>query len=300
MNSPRPHAVQKWVLAARPKTLWAAVGPVMIGTAMAHGDGSMHGYSALACLAGAILLQIGTNFCNDYADFKKGADSTSRVGPARAVASGWITPGQMFQATILVFVLAAIVCGYLVYRGGWPFIILGVLSITAGIIYTAGPYPLAYVGLGDLFVLVFFGPVAVAGTYYVQTTEFSWLPVLAGLGPGLLSVAILTVNNLRDVEGDREAGKRTLIVRFGVMFGRIEYALCIITAAAIPLLLVYLSGPSRSNSLVASLLIFAAWPVLRLVFTRSGRELNPGLGMTALLLLVYSMSFSMGWLMTGS
>jgi len=300
MNSTRPHVIQKWVLAARPKTLWAAVGPVMIGTAMAHGEGGMHGYSAWGCLIGAILLQIGTNFCNDYADFKKGADSSGRVGPARAVASGWISPAQMLNATILVFALAAIICGYLAYRGGWPVILLGILSIAAGIIYTAGPYPLAYVGLGDLFVLVFFGPVAVAGTYYLQTTEFSWLPALAGLGPGLLSVAILTVNNLRDVEGDRAVGKRTLVVRFGVLFGRVEYASCIIIAAVIPLLMVYLSGPSRSNSLVASLIIIAAWPVLRLVFLRSGRDLNPGLGMTALLLLVYSLSFSMGWLMTGS
>jgi len=292
--------MQKWILAARPKTLWAAVGPVMIGTAMAHGDGRMHGLSALACLLGAMLLQIGTNFCNDYADFKKGADTPSRVGPARAVASGWITPAHMLNATILVFILAAMVCGYLVYRGGWPFIILGVASIAAGIIYTAGPYPLAYVGLGDLFVLVFFGPVAVAGTYYVQTHEFSWLPVVAGFGPGFLSVAILTVNNLRDVEGDRAAGKRTLIVRYGMTFGRIEYVTCVVLAAALPLLLVYLAGPSRSNAWAACLIVFAAWPVFRLIFTRSGRELNPGLGMTALLLLVYSMTFSMGWLMTGS
>lgn len=179
-------------------------------------------------------------------------------------------------------------------------IVLGVVSIAAGIIYTAGPYPLAYLGLGDLFVVVFFGPVAVAGTHYVQTVEWSWLSALAGVGPGLLSVAILTVNNLRDVDGDREAGKRTLAVRFGTTFARIEYVACILIAAMLPLVLVKLAGPSRSNALVACLLVFAAWPVIRLVFTRSGRELNPGLGMTALLLLLYCISFSLGWLITGS
>jgi len=300
MSTSAPGLIQRWVLAARPKTLWAAVGPVMIGTALAHGDGGMHLSSAIAALLGAILLQIGTNFCNDYADFTKGADSPSRVGPARAVASGWITPRQMFNATVLIFLLAAMVCGYLVLRGGWPFLVLGVVSILAGIVYTAGPYPLAYLGLGDLFVLFFFGPVAVAGTYYVQTLEFSWIPVAAGLGPGLLSVAILTVNNLRDVDGDREAGKKTLAVRFGEKFARFEYAFCLVAASILPFWLVHLAGPSRKNALVASLILFAGWPVLRLVFTRKGRELNPGLGMTALMLLVYSISFSIGWLIPAS
>ena len=292
--------LKHWIMAARPKTLWAAVGPVMIGSALAQGDGGFHAPSAWACLLGAMLLQIGTNFCNDYADFIKGADTPHRVGPARAVASGWITPRQMHVATWIAFGLAACVCGYLVMRGGWPLIVVGVLSILAGVIYTAGPYPLAYRGLGDAFVLVFFGPVAVAGTYYVQTGAWSWLPVWAGIGPGLLSVAILTVNNLRDVETDRQAGKRTLAVRFGRGFARAEYAACILLAAALPFWLVKLGGPMRQNALVASMILFAAWPVLRLVFTRSGRDLNPGLGMTALLLLVYSISFSMGWMMVPS
>ncbi|HMO52260.1 MAG TPA: 1,4-dihydroxy-2-naphthoate polyprenyltransferase [Kiritimatiellia bacterium] len=286
-----------WILAARPKTLWAAVGPVMIGTAMAQGEGLAHGPVAAACLLGAILLQIGTNFSNDYSDFMKGADTPDRVGPARAVASGWITPSQMLIATWVTFSLAALVCGYLVMRGGWPLLALGAISIAAGLAYTAGPYPLAYRGLGDLFVLIFFGPVATAGTYYVQTQAFSWAPVLAGLGPGLLSVAILTVNNLRDVEGDRKAGKKTLVVRFGPKYGRFQYAACVVLASAIPYAVVALFAPMRGNTLMSCLILFAAWPVMRLVFTRTGRDLNPGLGMTALLLLVYSMTFSMGWLM---
>lgn len=288
--------MKHWLLAARPKTLWAAVGPVMIGTAMAHGEGGAHLPTAMACLLGAVLLQIGTNFSNDYADFMKGTDTPNRVGPARAVASGWVTPRQMLVATIVVFVLAALVCGYLMTRGGWQLLVLGVVSILAGLAYTAGPFPLAYLGLGDLFVLVFFGPVATAGTYYVQTQSFAWLPVLAGLGPGLLSVAILTVNNLRDIEGDRLAGKRTLAVRLGVTFARIEYAACVLLAAAVPYVMVAFFAPTRRNALMACLLVVAAWPVMRLVFTRSGRALNPGLGRTALLLLVYSLTLSLGWL----
>lgn len=295
MANTSPGIVQCWLLAARPKTLWAAVGPVMIGTALALGDQHLHIESALAALAGAMLLQIGTNFCNDYADFKKGADTDQRVGPSRAVASGWITPRHMLFATVLVFFLAAVVCGYLVSRAGWPFVVLGVVSILAGIIYTAGPYPLAYLGLGDLFVFVFFGPVAVLGTYYVQALEFSSIALYAGIGPGLLSVAILTVNNLRDIQSDAVAGKKTLAVRFGPTFARIEYVTCIVLASALPFWLVILGGQARKNAIMASLLLFAAWPVMRLVCTRSGRELNPGLGMTAMLLLVYCMTLSIGW-----
>jgi 1,4-dihydroxy-2-naphthoate octaprenyltransferase len=298
MMTAAPGLIQRWLLAARPKTLWAAVGPVMIGTAMASTtEAGIHAPSAWLALAGAILLQIGTNFCNDYADFIKGADTERRTGPARAVASGWITPRQMLVATILVFALAALVCGALVLRAGWPLILLGVVSIVAGVLYTAGPYPLAYVGLGDLFVLVFFGPVATAGTYFVQTLEFTWLAAAAGIGPGFLSVAILTVNNLRDRVSDTEAGKRTLAVRFGAGFARIEYILCLLVAAVMPLVLVSWAGPQHRNALAATLILFASWPVIRLVMTRSGRELNPGLGMTALLLLAYSLAFSIGWAM---
>lgn len=285
-----------WFLAARPKTLWAAVGPVMIGTAMAAGDGGAHMISAVACLLGAMLLQIGTNFSNDYSDFIRGADTPERVGPARAVASGWITATQMRRATFITFALAAVVCGYLMVRGGWPLLLLGAISIAAGLAYTSGPFPLAYRGMGDVFVLIFFGPVATAGTYFVQAQLFSWLSVLAGLGPGLLAVAILIVNNLRDIEGDRVAGKKTLAVRFGVAFSRVQYVACIVLASVLPWFMVTQFAPSRRNAMMACLLFFAAWPVMRLVLTRRGRELNPGLGMTALLLLVYSMTFSFGWL----
>jgi 1,4-dihydroxy-2-naphthoate octaprenyltransferase len=288
--------LKHWISAARPKTLWAAVGPVAVGTAMAAGEGAADLRWAAVALLGAILLQIGTNFCNDLADHLKGADHAGRVGPARAVAMGWISPERMLVATVLTFSLAGLLCLAMVFHAGWPMLLLGAVSIAAGVAYTAGPYPLAYKGLGDLFVLVFFGPVAAAGTHYVQALTFSPLAALAGLGPGLLAVAILVVNNLRDIESDAIAGKRTLAVRFGARAARIEYTACILGAAALPFLLVHLDGPHRGNALVASMVAFAAWPVLRLVWTRTGAALNPGLGMTALMLLVYSLSFSLGWL----
>jgi hypothetical protein len=166
--------------------------------------------------------------------------------PARWPADGLPRDTCCF-ATVLVFFLAAVVCGYLVSRAGWPFVVLGVVSILAGIIYTAGPYPLAYLGLGDLFVFVFFGPVAVLGTYYVQALEFSSIALYAGIGPGLLSVAILTVNNLRDIQSDAVAGKKTLAVRFGPTFARIEYVTCIVLASALPFWLVILGGQARKK-----------------------------------------------------
>ncbi len=290
-----PGIILVWLQAARPKTLFAAVAPVLMGTAMAYADGSMHLPAALACLAGALLLQIGTNFSNDYADFVKGADTEERIGPVRATQAGLVSPGAMKTAAILTFVAAAAVCGYLVTRGGWPILALGILSILAGVAYTSGPYPLAYLGLGDLFVLIFFGPVAVAGTYYVQAQTFSWLPAAAGLAPGLLAVAILVVNNLRDIEGDRKAGKHTLAVRFGASFSRWQYTGCIVLAAAVPPLLIRFAGPGHVNAHVASLILLIAIPPIRMVFARSGRALNPLLGITSILLLTQSILFSIGW-----
>jgi len=201
--------IKTWVLAGRPKTLPAALVPVIMGTAMAYGDGVYHIPAALAALLGALLIQIGTNFVNDYADFKKGTDNGERIGPLRVTQAGLVTPTQMKFAIALVFFLTVLAGLYLVYRGGWPVVIIGVLSIVSGALYTAGPYPLGYLGLGDIFVLIFFGPVALAGTYYVQALTINWIVILAGLAPGLLSVAILTVNNLRDIDGDKSREKNT-------------------------------------------------------------------------------------------
>jgi 1,4-dihydroxy-2-naphthoate octaprenyltransferase len=297
MTITQPGPVATWLFAARPKTLLASVAPVTIGVAMAVSDRVFHVGSALAALLGALLLQIGTNFCNDYCDFIKGADTENREGPTRAVQAGLVTPQAMLRATVIVFLAAGMLATYLVSRAGFPILVIGVVSIACGVFYTAGPYPLAYVGLGDFFVLVFFGPVAVAGTYFVQAVAVPPAAVIvAGLAPGLISVALLTVNNLRDIDEDRVAGKRTLTVRFGAQFARIEYAACIGLAALIPVVLV----PWQSRgaySLIAVLVLIPAIPTIRRVFSESGGTgLNPALGQTARLLMIYSIIFSIGWI----
>ena len=205
MNESR---VQIWIMAARPKTLWAAVAPVAMGIAMAADAGGMHIPAALAALFGAVMIQIGTNLANDYFDYRKGTDQPGRLGPTRVTQAGLVTPHAMRIAITVTFSLAVVAGAYLVWRGGWPIVAVGLLSILFGFLYTAGPYPLGYNGLGDIFVLIFFGPVAVGGTYYVQTLDINTAVLIAGLAPGLFSVAILTVNNLRDIGTDAEAGKK--------------------------------------------------------------------------------------------
>ncbi|MBI3119171.1 MAG: 1,4-dihydroxy-2-naphthoate octaprenyltransferase, partial [Candidatus Hydrogenedentes bacterium] len=187
-------SLKTWLLAARPKTLWAGVSPVIIGSAMAWEAGAFHPAAALAALAGAVLIQIGANFANDYFDFIKGTDTAERVGPTRVTQAGLVTPRQMRNATALVLALAFLIGLYLASRGGWPILLIGLLSIAFAVLYTGGPFPLAYLGLGDLFVLIFFGLVAVSGTYYVQALQLPLAALLAGIAPGLFSTAILTVN----------------------------------------------------------------------------------------------------------
>ncbi len=286
-----------WVLAARPKTLWASVAPVVMGTALAAGDGRLHLLSAAVAFWCALLIQVGTNFANDYFDYLHGADSADRLGPTRATQAGLIPPHAMKRAFVLVFAVV-FVCGlYLVWRGGWPILLIGLLSILFGILYTGGPFPLGYLGLGDVFVLIFFGPVAVGGTYYVQAQSMNSTVLVAGLAPGLLSTALLTVNNLRDVVTDRRAGKRTLAVRFGEGFARVEYLLCIFLACAIPLWL-YWRHPERPAVLLALLALPMAWPAIRTVFReKPGPVFNQVLAHTGRLLLVFSILFSMGWVL---
>ena len=189
--------LEKWILAARPKTLWAAVAPVVVGTAMAYDAQRQHWPSALIALLCSVLIQIGTNLANDYFDHQKGADTPQRQGPLRVTQAGIISPRAMRRGIILVFAAACLAGLVLVWRGGWPIALIGISCILSGVLYTGGPYPLGYIGLGDLFVLIFFGPVAVGGTYYVQALAMEPVILLAGLGPGLLTTAILTVNNLR-------------------------------------------------------------------------------------------------------
>lgn len=285
-----------WLMAARPKTLVAAVAPVMIGTAMAVADDAAHLLSALAALMGAVFIQIGTNFCNDYCDFAKGADNEQRQGPTRAVQAGLISARAMVIATGAAFFVAGLFWVYLISRAGLPVVVIGVLAIASGVLYTAGPYPLAYLGLGDLFVLVFFGPVAVAGTYLVQTTELpSPAVVIAGLGPGLLSAGLLTVNNLRDVNEDRLAGKRTLAVRFGERYARIQYMACILCAAAVPPALVAWQGRGPYAVSATAVALLGIPTMRRVAMETGGPGLNPALGATARLLVLYSILFSVGW-----
>jgi len=286
-----------WILASRPKTLWAAISPVIIGTAMAYGEGKAHFLSAGLAGLSAIFIQIGTNFANDYFDFFKGADQEGRLGPTRVTQAGLVKPETMKIATILVFSMA-VLCGvFLMWRGGWPIITIGALSILFGILYTAGPYPLGYNGLGDIFVLVFFGIVAVGGTYYVQTLEINYLVLLAGLSPGLFSMAILTVNNLRDVKTDLKAGKLTLAVRFGENFARWEYLASVLIACIVPIVLFFVTS-SHLYALAASLVFVAAIPSIKTVFEKkSGEIFNHVLATTGKLLLIYSILFSLGWIL---
>lgn len=268
----------------------------MIGTAMAHADGAFHPASAVAALLAAVFIQIGTNFCNDYCDFRKGADK-ERIGPVRATQAGLVSPQAMLFATFLAFSGAVFAAMYLFVRGGWPVAAIGAASILSGILYTAGPKPLAYVGLGDVFVLVFFGPVAVAGTYYVQALNCTPASIVAGLSPGLLAVGILVVNNLRDLAGDAKACKRTLAVRFGARFTRIQYSLCVVAGCALSPAVLVLAQGARLSVLAGMCALCSAYPPLRRVWRHEGAALNPALGQTAKVLLLYAVMFSIGCLL---
>lgn len=290
-------SLKSWLLASRPKTLWAAISPVLIGTAMAHADGLSHWPSALAALLAAMLIQIGTNFANDYFDFVKGTDTAARIGPTRATQAGLIAPLTMRTAFIAVFAVAMLLGLYLVWRGGWIIVLIGSVSILLGVLYTATRWALAYTGFADLFVLVFFGPVAVGGTYYVQTLTIEPLVLLVGFAPGLISTAILTVNNLRDLEQDKKAGRKTLAVRFGGTFAKMEYVLTIVLACLIPLALsIFAAG--HLYAVFATCTIFTVIPAIRTVFFHNdGTALNNVLASTGKFLLFFSLAFSIGWIL---
>jgi 1,4-dihydroxy-2-naphthoate polyprenyltransferase len=294
LSTSPPSRLVVWTLAARPKTLWAAVAPVLVGTALAVEAGAAHAPAALSALVAALLIQIGTNFSNDYADFLKGADTHERKGPLRVTQAGLVAPATMKRATALVFTLAVVAGLYLIYRGGWPVLAIGVLSIAAGILYTSGRYALAYVGLGDLFVLVFFGPVAVGGTYYVQALDVGPEVLAIGLAPGLLAVAILLANNIRDVDEDRLAGKRTLVVRMGKSTGVAMWLAAVVVAALIPPLVGLAAGEHPAAALTLLILPLAIPPV-RTLRSSERDALNPVLGQSARLLLTFSVLFALGW-----
>lgn len=289
--------IKNWLLAIRPRTLAAAIGPVLIGTAMAFDEGQHDWLIAGLCLLGALLIQIGTNLANDYFDGVKGTDTAERVGPVRVTQAGLISPNAVKMSFIFAFALSAVIGIILAMRGGWPIVTIAVASIISGILYTGGPKPLGYLGLGDLFVLIFFGPVAVGGTYYVQTLTINWPVIIAGFAPGLISVAILTANNLRDISGDAKAGKKTLAVRFGDMFARWEYFMVIMLTSLIPIFLAVMTRDHVWIGFSSFVVLFLGRRLIQEVTLKSdGPSLNAVLAQTGQLLFIYSVIFSIGWI----
>jgi 1,4-dihydroxy-2-naphthoate octaprenyltransferase len=289
---------QAWILAARPKTLPAAVVPVVVASAVAASEGLFAPLPAVVALVCALLIQIGTNLANDYFDFIKGADSAERIGPTRVVQSGLIPPATVRSAMIGVFVLTFILGLYLVSVGGWPILLIGVASIICAVLYTAGPFPLAYVGLGDVFVFLFFGIVAVTGTYYVQTLQWSVDALIASLPVGAISTAILVVNNYRDIDTDRVANKKTLAVRIGRSATRMEYRILLLLAYVVPLYQFLQEGRPLWLLLPLLSIPFAISVLLVVERNRDGTALNSALAGTGKLLALYGVLYSAGYMLT--
>jgi 1,4-dihydroxy-2-naphthoate octaprenyltransferase len=282
-----------WLLAVRPKTLPAAVSPVLVGCAVAWAEGEFAFLPAVAAFAVALLLQIAANLVNDVADFRRGVDTPERLGPVRVTQSGLISADRMVMATIVTLAVATIPGLYLVWRGGPLLAVLGMLAILAAVAYTAGPKPFGYLGLGEAFVFFFFGPVAVVGTNYVMTRQLTPLALAASVPIGCLVTAILVVNNLRDIETDRRAGKRTLAVRLGAMSTRWEFIVLLIAAYAVPPLM-WISKLTGLWPMLALTTIPFALLLVHRVRSVSGRALNPVLGGTARLALWFAITFSTG------
>lgn len=280
-----------WIQAIRPKTLIAGISPVIIGSAMAFTTGSFNIVIFLATLLTSLGIQITTNLVNDAYDFLKGADTQSRLGPTRVTAAGLVSVSTMKKAIFWSMTITALCSSVLIIQGGFIIALLTALSLLLAFCYTAGPLPLAYLGLGDIFVFIFFGPVAVASTYYLQTGYFTFDSFLVGLAPGALSTAILVTNNMRDFIEDTFSGKKTLIVRFGRNFGKLEYLLCIL----LPILMPLYFFSNKPLLLIASLIILPAAFTLHSIFTTS--NYMPLLPKTAKLLILYTALFSIGWML---
>lgn len=291
--APAPGQVARWILAIRPRTLPAAVAPVLVGSACAHAVDGFRAGPALAALAGALLLQIGANLANDVLDFERGADTHERVGPTRVVQAGLLEPSAVRVATGAVFAAALAVGVYLTAVAGWPVVAIGLASILAAVAYTGGPYPLGYNGLGDLAVMVFFGFVAVCGTVWVQALEVPAIAWWASVPVGALITAILVVNNLRDIETDRAAGKRTLAVRLGRGGAIAEYAILLAAAFAVPVGLVAV-GRLDAWGLLPLLVLPVAIPLTRRAIRLRGRALNAVLAGTARLVFLHGALLAAG------
>lgn len=285
---------QAWLLAARPRTLPAAVGPVLVGIGVGLAHGVFDPVMALACLLVALLLQVAANLSNDLFDHRSGADSTDRLGPPRAAASGLLSERELALGTVACLVAAGLVGLVLVARGGPVLLLLGGLCMMLAVAYTGGPFPYGYRGLGEVAVFLTFGVLAVAGTAYLQTGSWSGLGFAAAVPPGCLVTAILVVNNLRDIGPDRRAGKVTLAVRFGARFTRWEYLALLMVACAVPPLLL-LAGAANVAVLLPLATIPTMAPLVREVFAEGDpRRLNPILGGTARMGLVFCALFALG------
>jgi 1,4-dihydroxy-2-naphthoate octaprenyltransferase len=281
-------------MAARPRTLPAAIAPVLVGTSLAIRVGRFHPLAFIAALLGAMLIQIGTNLSNDYSDARRGADADDRLGPVRVTAGGLVPPRRVLVATYVTFGLA-ILCGvYLIAVAGWLLLAVGAASILAGVLYTGGPRPYGYEGLGEVFVFLFFGIVAVAGSYFVQRHKLPWEAFVLAVPVGLLIAAILVVNNIRDIESDRRAGKRTLAVRLGRSRTRILFVAMIAGAFASGLVC-WIAGPLSPWLALSLLALPLAIGVVQTVWTRTdGPSLNVALARSGILALVYCLLLSGG------
>jgi 1,4-dihydroxy-2-naphthoate octaprenyltransferase len=287
-----------WFLAARPRTLPAAIAPVLVGTSLAISGDTFRPLAFVAALIGSVFIQIGTNLSNDYSDARRGADTEDRLGPVRVTAGGLLPPRRVLVGTYLAFGVAVAAGAYLAAVAGWELLLVGVASIVAGVLYTGGPRPYGYEGLGELFVFLFFGVVAVTGSYYVQTEDLTWEAFALSVPVGLLAAAILVVNNVRDADTDRRAGKRTLAVKLGRERTRVLFVAMLVVAFAVPLAVAAAGGLSFWLALTA-----LAWPLapplIRTVRTRTdGPALNGALAATGRLLGVYSLLLSLGVLLS--
>jgi 1,4-dihydroxy-2-naphthoate octaprenyltransferase len=287
------YKINSWLLASRPKTLLAGVIPVMVGSALAISSGKFYPILSIIALFCSVLIQIGTNFTNDLYDFLKGSDTKQRKGPTRVLASGLISVNEMKVGIVAAFSLAFLLGLYLVYSSGTVILIFGVVSIIAGILYTAGPFPLAYNGLGDLFVFLFFGIAGTMGTYYLHAKEFSLLSFLVSLPVGALTTNILVVNNYRDIEEDKAAGKNTLAVYLGRTFTRCQFITMFLLCYFISVILF-----TNYNFNYWIFLPYFTTPLtvilVKMLFTFSGEALNKTLELTAKFAGLYGLLFSIG------
>ena len=285
--------VRPWILAARLKTLPAAAAPVLLAGALAYSDKLFNAVPWILALGFALMIQIATNYMNDYGDYVNGADTPERQGPTRAVASGMVSPKAMLRASAMAFALAFIEGCFLIDYGGWPLVFVGALSVLFGIAYTCGPYPLAYNGLADLFVLVFFGIVAVTISYYVQAGHVTAQCFILSFAPGALATNILAVNNYRDYETDKKAFKRTIVVRFGRNAGSWEYLAMLGVAFVVPVVL-WAMGRGAMVLLPLSSAPLGLMLLRLMVKCRTREEFDKALGGTAMYLLLYSILLGMG------